>query len=581
MGLLKKFNTLLQHPLVETIINLIKKFKSSKSYWSVSYLILLFTIREAIAWQFGSAIREFCEKQANDSDYATVWDIVGFVFDTGGSIELVGLGLFIFLVLSIVKVSEANGETKPTPFREKLLGFVIALALMLVFFTMNYYQHQSTISDINQTIAHESKKIQITQNQHSQDLQEIKNLIKLQGGDETAFLEKYFGKDYEIVLNNPITYHNFTTLLKTTNKTPNELLEEREKLLNKIKNQSLESSIQKMVDKAFKELRYDDARALLDNFISNNQAIGDDLIKAHYQKALTYMQEVKYHEAKEEYETYIPMGIKDTDILHDYGEMYYRLGEYDKYLEVNTRRLALLLEDSDSNSVEIARAYNEIGGAWQSKGEYDKAIEFYSKSLDIKLATLREQHSSTAISYGNIGEAWRNKGEYDKAIEYYSKALEIQLATLGEQHPDTATSYNNIGAAWQNKGEYNKALEYYTKALKIRLATLGEQHPDTATSYNNIGFPWDNKGEYDKAIEYHSKALEIRLATLGEQHPDTATSYNNIAISYYYLGDFQKAYEYMEKAVRIREVMLPENHPRLLESKEGLEIIKAKLNEQK
>jgi len=159
MGLLKKFNTLLQHTLVETIINLIKKFKSSKSYWSVSYLILLFTIREAIAWKFGSAIREFCEKQASDSDYATVWDIVGFVFDTGGSIELVGLGLFIFLVLSIVKVSEANGETKPTPFREKLLGFVIALALLLVFFTMNYYQHQSTVSDINQTIQKTTEEV--------------------------------------------------------------------------------------------------------------------------------------------------------------------------------------------------------------------------------------------------------------------------------------------------------------------------------------------------------------------------------------------------------------------------------------
>ncbi|CAA6822629.1 MAG: Unknown protein [uncultured Sulfurovum sp.] len=613
MGLSTKLNSILQNPLVETFINLIKKLKSSKSYWSVSYLVLLFTLREAIAWKFGSAIRTFCEEQATESSMPFVWDILGFVFDVGGSIELVGLGLFIFIVLSVVKVSDSETNAQATPFKEKLLGFVIALALMLGFFSLNYYQHQSTTSEI-------TKNIDAKFNQNDKQLEEIKALIKLQGGDETAFLEKYFGSDYKQVLKNPQTYQNLKEKLQQHQGSIQTLIEEKEKLQKKIESRRLHSNgVQKMIDKAFKELRFEDVLDLLNHFIKNNEELEKDLLNAHYQKALAYMEQLKYHKAKEEYETYIPLGIKDTDILHDYGFMYYQLGEYDNYLTINMKRLELLLKSSDENNPQIAKAYNEIALAWENKGEYDKAIEFHNKSLKIKLATLGENHPSTATSYNNIGGAWYSKGEYDKAIEFHNKALKIRLATLGENHPETATSYNNIGTAWYSKGEYGKAIEFYNKdlkinlatlgenhpstatsynnmgtaweskgeydkaikfynkALKIRLATLGENHPSTATTYKNIGLVWDSKGEYDKAIEFHNKALKIRLATLGENHPLTATSYNNIAVSYYYMQKYQKSFEFMERALKIREAMLPASHPLLIESRNSLETIRAKV----
>jgi len=101
----------IEHPAVDATINFIKKFKSSKSYWSVSYLILLFTLREAIAWKFGSAIKTFCETQALDSSFPSVWNVLGFVLDVGGSWELVALGTFIFVVLSLVKVAESEGTS--------------------------------------------------------------------------------------------------------------------------------------------------------------------------------------------------------------------------------------------------------------------------------------------------------------------------------------------------------------------------------------------------------------------------------------------------------------------------------------
>jgi tetratricopeptide (TPR) repeat protein len=471
MNIPNKIKNILEHPLVDTIAKFIKKFKSSKSYWSVSFMVLLFTIREATAWKWGSAIGAYAQKQLEGTDYSWLWTAVEFIFGFGGSWEFALGGFVIFVILSLVKISE--GDNNAVTLKESFLSLLLLLTVvgMLIFAIVNTNAKQE-ITHKNQTVTHEK-------------LDEIKALLKLQGGDETLFLKKYFGKDYAIILKNPQTYHNFTTLLKQTNKTADELLKEREELLKKIESQSFSPELQKQIDKAFRELRYKDARELIDTFLEANSTKEKELIRAHYIKALSYMEQIRYHEAKEEFENIAP-NIDNTDILSDYAKIYYILGEY------------------------------------------DKAIEYYEKSLKIQLVTLGENHPSTATTYNNIGSAWKSKGEYDKAIEYYEKSLKIQLATLGENHPDTATTYNNIGSAWKSKGKYDKAIEYYEKSLKIQLVTLGENHPDTATTYNNIGLVWKSKGEYDKAIEYYEKALMILRKVFPGGHPNIDVISNNL-----------------------------------------------------
>lgn len=106
MGISEQLNLILNNPLIEIIANTFKKFKSSKSYWSISYVILLFTIREAIAWKFGNAINTFCTTAAINSDYPTLWESIGFIFSSGGSLTLVLLGTFIFIIVSFVSLSK-------------------------------------------------------------------------------------------------------------------------------------------------------------------------------------------------------------------------------------------------------------------------------------------------------------------------------------------------------------------------------------------------------------------------------------------------------------------------------------------
>jgi len=523
--MLEKLKKLLENPFIDTLAKTIKKFKSSKSYWSVVVVPITLISREAIAIKWGDKVEEIAQNNLANSSLEwyeeLFWNIFEFLFSNGEP-WLVALFILIFLVLSFVKVKSPEQQV---------------------------------------------------------NFDEIKALIKQQGGDEVSFLKKYFGDDYQTILENPQTYHNLKTKLLNTSTSIEELLEEKDNLLKKIESQRLNGSIQKMVDKAFEELRYDDVIDLLDAFIEQNRELGNDLIKAHFQKALAYIEELEYSKAKEEFEKHIPVAIEDAYIQNEYGVLYNTLGNYDKFLKHSEISLKLAIKEFGEHHSEVATRYNNIGEAWRSKGEYDKAIEFYNKALKIKLATLGENHPSTATSYNNIGGAWYSKEEYDKAIEFYKKDLKICLTTLGVNHLSTATSYDNIGSAWNSKGEYEKAIEFYNKALKISLAILGANHPYIATSYNNIGEAWRRKGEYDKAIEFHNKALKIRLATLGENHPDIAQSYNNIGVAWNSKGGYDKAIEFLNKALKIWIATLGEKHPNVKMVRGNLEMSEAKLRE--
>lgn len=109
MNILKKLKNLLDNPIIDTIVNIYKKIKSSKSYWSVSYLVLIFTLREAIALQWGDIIQSGIETYAKNSNYPYFWESLKFIFE-GGSIEFLFMGIGIFLVLSLIKWNESKKE---------------------------------------------------------------------------------------------------------------------------------------------------------------------------------------------------------------------------------------------------------------------------------------------------------------------------------------------------------------------------------------------------------------------------------------------------------------------------------------
>jgi cell division protein FtsB len=137
-----KIVTFLNSPFVNTIIDFIKKISSSKNYWSLSYLVLLFTFREAFAWKWGEKINFFVEQQllvTVSKNEELFWKAIEFIFSSG-SIELVILGTFIFFVISFMKMNESNSIHINIKLKKNLpiLGVFVILLIVLNYLNNSY-----------------------------------------------------------------------------------------------------------------------------------------------------------------------------------------------------------------------------------------------------------------------------------------------------------------------------------------------------------------------------------------------------------------------------------------------------------
>lgn len=105
MALVDNINDKLQHPIFDTLANLIKKFKSSKSFYSIFYILALFTIQQSIAWKYGTTISSWFESCGEEWYYQ-----FGALIFEHGSIELVVLGVVLIFMLVLVEVNKDNSN---------------------------------------------------------------------------------------------------------------------------------------------------------------------------------------------------------------------------------------------------------------------------------------------------------------------------------------------------------------------------------------------------------------------------------------------------------------------------------------
>ncbi|MFB3924932.1 MAG: tetratricopeptide repeat protein [Syntrophales bacterium] len=108
---------------------------------------------------------------------------------------------------------------------------------------------------------------------------------------------------------------------------------------------------------------------------------------------------------------------------YDLGNIYYRINEIDKSIDLYNR---FLKGSSVRNDLRIF-AYNGLGYCYSYKKDYPKSIEMFEKSV--------QSLNGTALAgaiYGNIAEMYEQMGDTKKAVSYYRKALEQKNEPLME-----------------------------------------------------------------------------------------------------------------------------------------------------
>ena len=230
--------------------------------------------------------------------------------------------------------------------------------------------------------------------------------------------------------------------------------------------------------------------------------------------------------------------ITKIDTLHDLGDCYQRIAQFDKALECfeEMRKLAWKLDFKSKGGA----AHNRIGRLYREKGELDQAMRHLGTGL--ALFKLADDERGIASSMDDIGKVHWLRGEYELALKQLKEALKLRRK-LGDKR-SIALSLSNLGSVYQDSGYFKDALDAMNEALELR-REIGDL-PGVVISLNNLGTLYQDKGEQERAIEIWQEGL--RVAKQIDDKIAEAYLLTNIGIAQYQLGWYDDAIKTLSKA---------------------------------
>ena len=208
-------------------------------------------------------------------------------------------------------------------------------------------------------------------------------------------------------------------------------------------------------------------------------------------------------------------------------------------------RAALLAEEKEFATAELARAMINQGNRLYSQGEYTRAMTFLrlAQSVAEKIGARTEIARATH----NLGNVHLSQGDYAQALERYRQGMTMYEAL--DDKVGIASMLNNIGNVHRLQGDYPQALDHFQRSLAIREA-LGNQ-AGVATALNNIGIVHDIQGNHTRALEYYQRSLKVSEDI--RDKVGIARSLNNLGLAEHHLGDYARALEYFQRSLLMGE----------------------------
>lgn len=192
-------------------------------------------------------------------------------------------------------------------------------------------------------------------------------------------------------------------------------------------------------------------------------------------------------------------------------------------------------------TLQLGKAYANLGAVCQYQEDYRAAIDYYLKSLPIVKSFGHNQ--AVAMLYSNLCGLYRNLLQPEKALDYAQQAL-----TLGESENDPYSVGNaciNLGNSLKDLNRMEEAIAAYQRVLKI-----GQEVDDLhmqETALINLGEAYI---ELDLVVQYMDAFLRALPLTdsLGDVS-GKAFVYKGIATGLFQQRKFQEADAYIEQGL--------------------------------
>ncbi len=228
-------------------------------------------------------------------------------------------------------------------------------------------------------------------------------------------------------------------------------------------------------------------------------------------------------------------------VLNFIGVIYRNIGNHDSSFAYYTKALnyAQLADDS----VQIAYAFNNIGGYYGYTHKYFLALENVFRARDIFTKLKNER----GIAYCNIqaGLWYAALYDYDRAIKYLREAIQIRQK-LGDKF-GIAVAKSLIANNYYLQGKFDEALSLTRELLEI--FKKFDDQKGIGVSLGTLGGIYFHRGNYKQALAYRLESLKYLRKVY---YPSgMINSLNGIGIAYHQLGDDQKAIESLKESIKL------------------------------
>jgi tetratricopeptide (TPR) repeat protein len=246
-----------------------------------------------------------------------------------------------------------------------------------------------------------------------------------------------------------------------------------------------------------------------------------ELGNAYYQRGLVYKVWEKYHQARDDFDQAIRLGIEDSEVYFNRGYILYRIMRVIPTLALNDYNKAITLNP------DCVEAYYWRARLWYETENHHYAIEDYTKVLQLK--------ADYGAAYMGRGSAYYELLQAANAIADYNYLIEKQ--SYEKMH---AVYYNRAIAHWLNN-QYDRAIQDYNEAIRIK--------PD---------FQEALAGQYEIYIQMMQLQKAIEKATeLISLEADEIDHYLKRARAYDKIGEYQKAIDDFTEVIR-RSLSFPD-----------------------
>ena len=211
---------------------------------------------------------------------------------------------------------------------------------------------------------------------------------------------------------------------------------------------------------------------------------------SYYRDLLSFSQRDGDHEAEKQY-------------MKRLADIYQKIKQYDKALDVNYSLYDMCAEDGDTPSA--VNALNNIAYCQTMSGKPMDAVKIFKQISDLDING-NVSDDLLAGTYSNIGLCYQNLGNTKECYVYLDKAADLRLKN--NQLAEYSQICNIMALLYLKDRDLHNATIYCNEAVKAAESTNDPQLKLDA--YQTLNQLLQAKGEYDEALGVYQKYLSIR-----------------------------------------------------------------------